>query len=171
MTDKFQVGVIASAHGLQGEVNVFPTTDDPKRFKKLKKVMVDTGRGGIVEKEIEHIKFNKKFVVVKFKGWDHIEDVEKLRSSELIINRDQAYELEDGEFFSADLIGMDVVDESGKELGKITDVLRTTLANDVYELTTNDDGKTVLIPAIEDCVKNIDTDARKMIIHVMDGLM
>lgn len=170
MTDKFQIGVIASPHGLQGEVNVFPTTDDPMRFRKLKTVMVDTGRGGIFSKEIEHIKFNKKFVVVKFKDWDSIEAVEKLHSAEIIINRDQAYDLADGEFFAADLIGMKVFDEEGKELGTISDVLRT-LANDVYEMKKTDSSESVLIPAIEDCIRKIDIDGRKMVIHVMDGLM
>ena len=170
MTDRFQVGVIASTHGLQGEVNVFPTTEDPNRFKKLKKVTLHTQRGENIELDVQSARFFKKFVIVKFKQFNNINEVEKFRGCELTIDRNDAIKLEPGEYYCADLIGLGVEDEEGKVLGTISDILQTG-ANDVYEMVREDNGEKVYIPAIKDCVKNIDIDNKKIVIHVIDGLL
>lgn len=170
MTDRFQVGVIASTHGLHGEVNVFPTTEDPQRFKKLKKVTLHTNRGEELELDVQSAKFFKKFVIVKFKQFDNINDVEKFRGCELTIDRKDALKLEKGEFYCADLIGLKVVDEDDKELGTISDIIQTG-ANDVYEMDRIDGGEKVYIPAIKDCVLSIDVEEGKIRIHVMEGLL
>lgn len=138
MTDRFQVGVIASTHGLKGEVNVFPTTEDPERFKKLKKVTLHTQRGEEILLDVQSARFFKKFVIVKFKQFDDINDVEKFRGCELTIDRKDALKLEPGEFYCADLMGLSVEDEEGNVLGSITDILQTG-ANDVYEMTREND--------------------------------
>lgn len=170
MTDRFQVGVIASTHGLKGEVNVFPTTEDPERFKKLKKVTLTTLRGENLELDIESARFFKKFVIVKFKQFNDINEVEKFRSCELTIDRKDALKLQPGEYYCADLIGLDVVDEDGKLLGKISDILQTG-ANDVYEMIREDNSDKVYIPAIKDCIRDIDLEECRIVIHVMDGLI
>ncbi len=170
MTDRFQVGVIASTHGLQGEVNVFPTTEDPSRFKKLKKVTLHTQRGEELELDIVSARFFKKFVIVKFKQFGNINEVEKFRGCELTIDRKDAIKLEPGEFYCADLIGLTIVAEDGNELGTLTEILQTG-ANDVYEMTKKDSEEKIYIPAIKDCVKNIDMEGKKIVIHVMPGLM
>ncbi len=176
MTEYFQVGVIVKAHGLKGEVNVFPTTEDPQRFKKLKKVILDTGRDGKKELTIERVKFGNKFVIVKFKEFNDINEVERFRQKELIIPREDAIELEEGEYYLGDLEGMTIVDEEGNELGILKQVIQTG-ANDVYEMKrTNMDGApegasdVVMIPGIKECVKNIDIENKVMTIHIMDGL-
>ena len=69
MEDLLQVGVITTTHGVRGEVKVFPTTDDPARFKKLKNVVLDTGKE-LVDLEVAGVKFFKNMVIVKFKGID-----------------------------------------------------------------------------------------------------
>ena len=170
MTDRFQVGVIASTHGLSGEVNVFPTTEDPNRFKKLKKVTLHTQRGEEILLDVERARFFKKFVILKFKQFNNINDVEKFKGCELTIDRKDALKLEPGEFYCADLMGSSVFDEDGNELGVITDVLQTG-ANDVYEMKRIDNGENVYIPAIKDCVKEVNVDEKKMIIHVIEGLL
>lgn len=174
MTEYFQIGVIASTHGLKGEVNVFPTTQDPERFLDLKKVILDTGREGKKELTIEKVRFNKKFVIVKFKEFNDINEVERLRQKELIVCREDAIALEEGEYYLADLEGMTIVDEDGKELGILKQVIQTG-ANDVYEMKRTDEdvaegSETVMIPGIKECVKNIDVENKVMTIHVMDGL-
>ncbi|SFU36670.1 ribosome maturation factor RimM [Butyrivibrio sp. M55] len=169
MTDRFQVGVIASTHGLGGEVNVFPTTEDPNRFKKLKKVTLHTNRGEQLELDVQSARFFKKFVIVKFKQFDNINDVEKFRGCELTISRKDAIKLAPGEYYVADLVGLDIVDEDGKKLGVLSDVIQTG-ANDVYEMTPENGEEKVYIPAIKDCVKEIDTKNNKIVIHVMEGL-
>ena len=163
-----RVGVITSAHGIKGEVKVFPTTDDAKRFKELKEVILDTGKEHI-PMEIEHVKFFKNMVILKFKGYDNISDIEKYKSKDLLIPREDAVELEEDEYFIADLIGLTVVDESGKELGVLKDVLETG-ANDVY-IVQMKSGRELMLPAIGDCILDVDLEGGTMTVHVLDGLM
>ncbi len=170
MTDRFQVGVIASTHGLQGEVNVFPTTEDPSRFKKLKKVTLHTQRGEELELDVVSARFFKKFVIVKFKQFGNINEVEKFRGCELTIQRKDAIQLSPGEYYCADLIGLTIVDEDGNELGTLTEILQTG-ANDVYEMARKDTDEKVYIPAIKDCIKEINVEDKKIVIHVMPGLL
>lgn len=113
MEETLRVGVITSTHGVHGEVKVFPTTDDPKRFKKLKEVLLDTGKGQI-PLEIVQIKFFKNMVILKFKGHDRIEDVEMYRGRDLLVTRDHAVELGPDENFIVDLIGLSVVTDEGR---------------------------------------------------------
>ena len=167
MEQMLRVGVITSTHGVRGEVKVFPTTNDAKRFKTLKKVILD-GREPL-ELSIEQVKFFKNMVILKFKGYDNINDVETWRQRDLLITRDQAVELKEDEYFITDLIGLTVVNEEEAVLGRVKDVLETG-ANDVYvvELTG---GKELLLPAIKDCILNVDLEGGRMKVHVLDGLM
>ena len=168
MEDMLRVGVIASTHGVRGEVKVFPTTDDAKRFKELKKVILDTGKE-YIPMEIEHVKFFKNMVILKFKGYDNINEIEKYKSRDLLITRDQAVDLAPDEYFITDLIGLAVVSDQGVELGTLKDVLETG-ANDVYVVAMKD-GKELMLPAIGDCILNVDLEQRRMEVHVLEGLM
>ena len=168
METKLQVGVISSTHGVRGEVKVFPTTDDMKRFKRLKEVILDTGKEEIVL-EIEGVKFFKQFVILKFKGYDNINDIEKYKGKSLLVTRENAVRLRKDEYFIADLQGLTVVDENDKVIGTLRDVMETG-ANDVYIIDMTD-GRELLIPAIKECVLQVDMEAGKMQIHLMDGLM
>ena len=168
MEKMLRVGVISSTHGVRGEVKVFPTTDDATRFKTLKQVLLDTGKETIAL-EIENVKFFKNMVILKFKGYDNINDIEKYKSKDLLIPREEAVELEEDEYFIADLIGLTVVDESGSELGVLKDVLETG-ANDVY-IVQMKSGQELMLPAIYDCILDVDLEGSKMTVHVLDGLM
>ena len=168
MVSEMQVGIITQTHGIRGEVKVFPTTDDVNRFKKLKEVIMDTGRERLTL-EIEGVKFFKQYAILKFKGYDSINDIEKYKSAKLYIKREQAVKLQKDEYFIADLIDMEVVTEDGEYFGKMKDVL-TTGANDVY-IVTRQDGTEVLLPAIKQCVKSIDMDQSRITVHIMDGLI
>ena len=168
MNNILQVGAVTSTHGLAGEVKVFPTTDDPKRFKKLKQVLLDTGKD-MLPLGVEHVKFFKNMVILKFKGYENPDDVMKFRQKELWIDRKDAVRLSKDEYFIADLIDMEVCDEEGKLIGTLKDVISTG-ANDVYAVETTE-GKEVLFPAIKQCVLDVDTEARKMTVHVMEGLL
>lgn len=168
MENLLRVGVITSTHGVRGEVKVFPTTDDMNRFKKLKTVILDTGK----ERKtlnIEQVKFFKNMVILKFKGFDNINDVEMWRQKDLLITRDQAVKLEPDENFIVDLIGLTVMTDEGEKLGVMEDVIQTG-ANDVYVVKTTA-GKEVLLPAIKDCILNVDLEKGEMLVHVLDGLL
>lgn len=167
MEDLLQVGVITSTHGVRGEVKVFPTTDDAARFRKLKNVILDTGKEKI-DLEVAGVKFFKNMVILKFKGIDNINDVEKYRKMSLFVTRENAVKLKKDEYFIADLIGLKVQTDEGEALGEVTDVLQTG-ANDVYEIRT-EDGEEILLPAIKDCVKEVDVEGGSMLVHLLPGL-
>ena len=168
MEDLLQVGIITSTHGVRGEVKVYPTTDDPRRFRRLKEVVLDTGKEKM-NLEIEGVKFFKQFVILKFKGLDNINDIEKYRQKSLYVTRKNAVRLQRDEYFIADLIGLKVQDEDGKELGTVKDVIETG-ANDVYEVEMAD-GKSLLLPAIKQCILNVDVENGKMQVYVLEGLL
>jgi 16S rRNA processing protein RimM len=167
MEDLLQVGVITSTHGVRGEVKVFPTTDDAARFKKLKQVILDDGRQQI-PMEIASVKFFKNMVILKFKGIDNINDVEKYRRARLLVTRENAVPLGENEYFIADLIGLTAKSDEGETLGTVTDVLQTG-ANDVYVVTAPGQ-KEILVPAIHDCIKQVDMEQKEMLIHLLPGL-
>lgn len=168
MEDFFQIGIITSTHGVHGEVKVFPTTDDPRRFKKLKEVFVDTGRERVAL-EIEGVKFFKQFVIVKFKGIDTLNDVERYRKASLIVSRENAVRLRKDEYFIADLCGLAVQNEFGEPLGVLKEVLETG-ANDVYVISLTD-GRELLLPAIKQCILEVSIEEGYMKVHVLDGLL
>lgn len=170
MEDRFQVGVITTPHGVLGEVNVFPTTDDPKRFKRLKEIILVSGKEERVV-EIESVKFFKQMVILKLKGFDDRNAAEKLRQGSLYVTRDKAVKLQKDEYFIADLIGISVLDQDDrdKKLGTIEDVLSTG-ANDVYVIRMEDGGE-LLLPAIKQCVLEVNIEEGYIKAHLLDGLL
>lgn len=163
-----QVGVISSTHGVRGEVKVFPTTSEKERFLDLDSVILDTGRERLTL-EIEGVKFFKQFAILKFKGFDNINDIEKYKGKSLWVPREQAVPLSENEYYIADLLGMDVVLEDGECFGKLEDVIETG-ANDVYVVRTKE-GQEVLLPAIKECILQVDVERGQMRIHLMKGLI
>ena len=149
MEDLFQIGIITGTHGLKGEVKVFPTTDDKERFLDLDTVLIDTGKE-LIEKKVQYCKFFKQFVFVKFEGLDDINDVEKYKRCPLKVTRENAVPLEEDEYYVVDVI------ETG--------------ANDVYEVKTSDGGH-VLLPAIKDCILDVDMDEKIILVHMLKGLV
>ena len=167
MEQLLRVGVISSTHGVRGEVKVYPTTDDANRFKKLKKVVLDTGRE-YIDLEISGVKFFKNQVILKFKGIDNINDIEKYKGKDLLVHREDAVKLEENENYVADLIDLKVVTDEGQVLGCLTEVMETG-ANDVYVVET-EYGKELLLPAIRDCILDVDLDEEVMTVHILPGL-
>lgn len=167
MEDLLQVGVITSTHGVRGEVKVFPTTDDAARFRTLKKVILDMGKEK-TELEISGVKFFKNMVILKFKGIDDINEVEQYRKKSLYVTRENAVKLAENEYFIADLIGLSVTSDEGEDLGEVRDVLQTG-ANDVYVIG-REGSPDILLPAIRDCVKQVDIAGGSMTVHLLPGL-
>lgn len=168
MEQLLRVGVIANTHGIRGEVKVFPTTDDINRFKKLKKTILDTGQEQI-ELNIVSVKFFKNMVILKFKEFDNINDIEKYKGCNLLVTRDNAVKLNKGEYFIADILGANVYLEDGSEFGILRDVLQTG-ANDVYVVDTVS-GREVLIPSIPQCIIERNIEEKKIVVHLLKGLM
>ena len=168
MDDMLRVGVISSTHGVRGEVKVFPTTDDVNRFKKLKTVILNIAPEPVVL-HIESVKFFKKMVILKFQEFNNINEIEKYKGKDLLIRRDQAVKLGPNENFIADLIGLRVVTDEGGDFGVLEDVLQTG-ANDVYVIRGKDE-KEYLVPAIKQCILDVDLESQTVTVHIMDGLL
>ncbi|MEG2353271.1 MAG: ribosome maturation factor RimM [Clostridium sp.] len=163
MKEYLVVGQITKAHGLKGEVKVISFTNDPKRFKELKKFFIDG-----VERNLQSCKLQKDRVILKIEGIDSVEDTVPYKNKYISVHREDALKLEEGEHYIADLIGCNVFDEDGKELGPVYDVLQTG-SNDVYWIK---DGKEeLLIPALESIVTLIDIENSRIVIKPVSEWM
>lgn len=168
MENTLRVGVVSSTHGVRGEVKVFPTTDDPNRFKELKTVILDAP-GGPMTLTIENVRFFKNMVILKFKELEDVDQAAKYRGMDLLVTRDQAVKLGPDENFIGDLIGLRVMTDTGEEFGTLRDILQTG-ANDVYVIDGKD-GKEYLFPAIRQCILDVDQEAGRITVHILDGLL
>ncbi len=160
-------GTITSTHGIRGEVKVYPTVDDPDRFSSFGKVLLSNGKTE-VEAEIEKVKYFKNLVIVKFRGIDDINDVMKYRRWNILVTREDAADLQEGQYFEVDIIGLKVVTDDDREIGKITEILHTG-ANDVYTVK-GESGKEILIPAIQQCILDVDLKNGVMKVHLLNGM-
>ena len=149
MEELFRVGVISNTHGIRGEVKVYPTTDNVRRFDDLKEVILDTGKEQL-NLHVTSVKYFKNMVILKFKEFDNINDIIPYKGMDLLVTRENAIPLEEGEYY-------------------IADVLQTG-ANDVYVVKTKD-GKEVLLPSIEECILDRDIENKIVKVHIMKGLL
>ena len=168
MEEYLRVGVISSAHGVKGEVNVFPTTDEPEMFRKWKTLILEN-KGVRNEVAIKGVKNFKQMIILKFDGVDDRDAAERLRGGELWIHRSQSVPCRENENFIVDLIGLTVVTDEEVILGKCSNVLQTG-ANDVYVVKT-ENGKEILLPAIRQCILNVDLEQNTMTVHLLPGLL
>ncbi|MDO4438490.1 MAG: ribosome maturation factor RimM [Eubacteriales bacterium] len=168
MNKELRVGVIVKTHGIRGEVKVYPTTDSPMRFNEITDIKLKLGKK-VKQLKIEDVHYFKNLAILKFEGLDRIEDVEAYKGAELYVSREDATELSEDEYYIADLIDIEVYSDEGKYIGRLKDVLETG-ANDVYIVSREDD-KDLLLPAIHDCIKEINIEENKMTVHIMDGLL
>ena len=167
---RLKVGKIVNTHSLKGEVKVISSTDfEEERFKKGSKLLITRGNQLIREVVVQSYRNHKNFLLVKFEGIDSVEEAEKLKNLQIKIDSDEVGELEENEFYFHEIIGCQVFDENDKNLGEIIDIL-TPGANDVWVIK-GENGKEILIPYIEDVVKQIDIINKKVNIEVMEGLI
>ena len=168
IADMLRIGVVTKPHGLKGEVKVFPTTSDPERFKDCDEVYLVT-KNELLTLHVEGVKYFKKQVILKFKEFGRIEDVEGFHQCDLMVTRDEAIELGEGEYFLYDVPGCTVVSDTGETIGEVTDVLETG-ANAVFVIKTNE-GNEVLFPVIDECILKVDVENKRIEAHVMQGLL
>ena len=168
MTKYLEIGQIVNTFGIKGMVKVKPFTDDNKRFKKKKKVYIKN-KEKLKEYQIEEVKYHKDMILIKFRGIQNPEQANLLRNSYLMIDREEEKPLEEGTYYIVDMIGMDVYTDEGEKLGNIEDIFNTG-SNDIY-VVKNELGKQILLPAISDVVKNIDMENKKMVVHLISGLI
>ena len=168
MEKYLRVGVISNTHGVRGEVKVYPTTDDIKRFDYLKEAVIDTGKE-YIDVNVIGVKYFKNMVILKFQQFDNIDQVIPYKGMDLLVTRENAIPLGEDENFIIDLVGCKVITDEGETLGELTDVIQTG-ANGVYVVKTQDK-KEVLLPAIEECILEKDIENKIIKVHIMKGLL
>jgi 16S rRNA processing protein RimM len=167
MEDYLRIGVITTAHGVKGEVKVFPTTDDVKRYKKLKSLYL-SHKNAVKELKVESVKFFKQFVILKLDGINDMDTAMLYRNADLLVSRKDAVKCEKDEYFIADLIGLEVLCDDGRKIGVLKEVFPTG-ANDVYEVE-REDGTDLLIPAIKECILEVNIKEGFVKVKLLEGL-
>lgn len=167
MEQYFRIGVVTTTHGLTGEVKVYPTTEDPRRFEELDTCFL-LDRGEYRPLTIRSCRYFKNLVILGFEEIKSIDEAQLLRQKELYVDRDHAIPLEEGEYYLADVIGSRVLDEEGHLLGTLEDYLESA-AQTIYKIRT-EAGKEVLIPAVDAFIREVNVEEKKMVIHVIPGM-
>ena len=162
-----EVGKIINTHGLRGDVKIVTWTDYPEDFEEIEKVYIKRKTGDEVL-NIANVKYQKNNIIVKFKEIADINEAEKYKNLVVYADREDLPELEEGAHYIADLIGLTVVDEKGEVIGELVDVFNTG-ANDIYDVKRSGK-KNLLLPVIDEVVKDIDLESKKITVHVMEGL-
>lgn len=172
MTSWFIVGKIVNTHGIKGEVRVISSTDFAEERYAVGTELMIKHEGELKETEvtIRNHRRHKNFDLLQFEGYHSLNDVEKFKGATLYVHEELHEQLEEHEFYYHEIIGCTVVTEEGVELGKVKEIIETG-ANDVWVVQRKDGGKDVLLPYIEDVIKEVDIDEKTIQIHVMEGLI
>lgn len=168
MQEFLEIGQIVNVFGIKGMVKIKPFTDDLTRFDDLKKVYIENHNNKKIY-YIEEVKYHKDMVLIKFKGIDKVEDAETLRNAYLKVNRNDEPELQEGTYYIVDLLGLEVYSDKGDLLGKIDDIFNNG-STDIY-VVKDELGKQILLPAISDVIKEINIEERKIVVHIIKGLI
>lgn len=158
-----EIGKIVNTRGLKGEVKVYPYIDDLSDFENFSYLLIDGNKVNILGR-----KYFKNMAFLTFEGIDSLEKAEKLKNKMLYIYEEDLPELDDGQYYIKDIIGLEVYTEDGELRGKIKEVTRTG-SNDVYEVAC-EGKKSLYLPAIKDVIKSVDLENKKMTVVIIDGL-
>lgn len=167
MKQLLEIGQIVNTYGIKGYLKVVPYTDDITRFEQLETIYVENKKE-LKEYTIEEVKYSKNLVLLKLKGIDDINVAQGYKNCFLKIDREKAVDLPEDTYFIVDLIGLEVYSTQNIRLGEIVDVFPTG-SNDVY-VVKDELGKQILLPAIQEVIKEVDITNKKMIVHLIAGL-
>jgi 16S rRNA processing protein RimM len=161
--EKILMGKIVNVVGLKGEVKVYSYTDRNERFEELESIWLENK-----VYNIENVRYQNKVVILKLEGINDRNQAEAQRNKKVYIEETDLQELPEDTYYVRDLIGMEVVTESGK-LGTISDVIQNS-AQDLYEVKT-EEGKKVYIPVVKQFVHDVDMDSRIVKVELPEGLL
>ncbi len=162
------IGKVLKPWGVRGEVKIAPLTDDPRRFSSLSRVVLLSPAGAERECAVRAVRYHQDAPLLLLEGFDAPEKARSLSDWLVMIPEEEALPLPEGRYYWFELIGMDVVSEAGEKLGTIVDIFETG-SNDVYVMKHA--GREVYIPATAEVVKEVDRKEKRMIIHLLEGLL
>ena len=161
--DTIKLGKITAPQGIKGEVRVYPYTDELTRFSQIEAVLLDGQR-----RRIEKARYMKNMAVLKLEGIDDRNAAESVRNRELELPREDLWEQPKDTYFVDDLLGCAVVSEDGAQVGTLKQI-HSRPAQDLYEIE-RDDGSAFLLPAVKEFIKDVKTDEKIIVIHLIEGL-
>lgn len=165
--DKYlEIGTIINTHGIKGELKIMPTTDDIKRFELLDNVLININQN-LKEFNVSAVRYFKQFILLKLDGIDSIDDAEQIKNHTIQIPKEEALPLEENSYYISDIYDINVITDKGEELGQVVEIL-VTGSNDVY--VVKNDNNEILIPATDQCIKEVNIKENKMIVHLLEGL-
>ena len=168
MTKYLEIGQIVNTFGIKGMIKIKPFTDDIERFDELEKLCIKN-KEGIKDYKIQEIKYHKNMVLMKLEDVDTVEQADLLRQSYIIVDRSKEKPLEEGVYYIIDLIGLEVYTDENELLGKVDDIYNTG-SNDVY-IVKDELGKQVVLPGTKEVIKQVDLENKKIIVHLIKGLI
>ena len=168
MKDKVRVGQIVNTQGLRGEVRIYPLTDNKERFEELEYVYLEDMTN--LRLEIEKVRYKNQLVILKFKGLDSINDVEKFKNKYILIDKEDIKELPEDTYYIFDLVGLDAYEEDNTYIGKLVDVIQNS-AQDLYVVEHKDNKKKILIPAVKEFIKQIDIEKNIIKVKFIEGMI
>jgi len=162
------IGRVQKTHGVKGEIKIESLTDRPERFSELRRVYLTSSRGESRECAVRSVRYMDGTPVLLLKGYDNPEKARELNGWLVQVPQEETVPLPEGQYYWFELIGMEVLTESGEKLGTIVDIFETG-SNDVYVMKAG--RKEVYLPATKEVIRQIDRTAKRMVIHVMEGLL
>jgi 16S rRNA processing protein RimM len=162
------VGRITRSVGLKGEMSLAMLTDTPERFAKLKKVWVGADERQVVRHTVLSVRVTRSAVVLKLQGIESRSAADERRGQFVFVSEDETIPPKKGSFFIHDLVGMNVVTESGEEVGTVQEVMQLP-AHDVWVVAAG--GKEVLLPAVKEVIRSVDVQRRVVVIRPLEGLL
>lgn len=164
MTKYLEIGQIVNTFGIKGMVKIKPFSDNIERFNNMETIYIKN-KSGINEYNVQEAKYHKNMILMKLEGIENPEQADLLRNSYLIVDRDKEEPLEEGTYYVVDMLGLEVYTDQNELLGTLDDIYNTG-SNDIY-VVKNELGKTVLLPAIKEVIKEVDMENKKLIVHII----
>jgi 16S rRNA processing protein RimM len=168
VSEKVRIGQIVNTQGLNGEVRIYPLTDHKERFEELEYLFLEDEIG--TKLEIERVRYKGQLAIVKFKGLNSVNDVEKLREKYIVIDKEDMRVLPDDTYYIFDLVGSRVIDEDGNYIGKLMDVIQNA-AQDIYVIEHDESSKKILVPAVKEFIKEINIEENIIKVRLIEGMV
>lgn len=162
-----RIGEIVNTHGIHGQLRVRYHNEDKRSFLSYKSLLVRNPLGRLEPVEVTEARIHRKLVIVRLKGLDSIDQAARLVGGSVFVERTSLPELEEGEYYWADLIGLEVTTTQGKSVGEVIRIIPTG-ANDVLVIRAG--VEELLVPATEEVIKEVDLVSRRMVISLQEGV-
>lgn len=161
--EKIKIGRIVNAVALRGEVKIYNYSGYRERYEELDRIIIENE-----EYEIEKVRYQQEMVILKLSGIDNRNAAEAMKNKDVYITEEDLEELPDDTFYIRDLIGLEVVDDSGR-IGVIKDVLQPS-SQDVYVIQT-DKNQDIMIPAVKEFVKEVNLEEKYIKVSLIEGML